>query len=145
MKRIYFVFAFLLVFGAGYAQQPEVFIADGTAIHGYDAVAYFKESKAVKGRKEFSTSWNNATWLFASKENRDTFTADPEKFAPQFGGYCAYGTAEGHKSPTQPDAWTIVGDKLYFNYNKDVQTEWNKNQGALIEKANKNWSEVKKQ
>jgi YHS domain-containing protein len=145
MKKIPLLFILLISSVVLFAQQPIVFIADNAAINGYDAVAYFKEGKPVKGTKEFSASWSGATWLFATKENKEVFVADPEKYAPQFGGYCAYGTAQGHKAPTQPDAWTIVNDKLYLNYNKNVQKEWKQNQNAFIDKANKNWPEVKKQ
>ena len=75
----------------------------------------------------------------------ETFKADPIRYAPQFGGWCAYGTASGHKSPTQPETWSIVDEKLYLNYNPSVQKLWNKNQKGLIEQANKNWPTVKKE
>jgi YHS domain-containing protein len=116
--------------------------ADG-AINGYDPVSYNKE-KPAKGSQDHSYQWKNATWYFASEENLSLFKADPEKYAPQFGGYCAYGMAEGHKAPTQPDAWTIVDNKLYFNYNKEVRTEWKKNNDEFIKKAEDNWPTVKK-
>ena len=93
----------LLSLGQSYAQR-EVFIKSDVAIQGYDPVAYFKESKPVKGKTEISYTWKQATWLFASQQNLDDFKSNPEKFAPQFGGYCAYGMAEGHKAPTSPDA-----------------------------------------
>jgi len=144
MKKI-FPFFCLVILVTAIQAQSELFLVNGEAIRGYDAVAYFKESKPVKGKKEFSTSWHGANWLFASKENKDTFLANPEKYAPQFGGYCSYGTADSHKAPAQPDAWSIVDDKLYLNYNKDVQVIWRKDQNEMIEKANKNWPEVKKQ
>ena len=75
----------------------------------------------------------------------EAFKSNPAKYAPQYGGYCAYGTSEGHKAPTQPDAWSIVDGKLYLNYNKDVQSDWKKKQSELIEKANRNWPKVKKE
>ncbi|HEY5825627.1 MAG TPA: YHS domain-containing (seleno)protein [Cyclobacteriaceae bacterium] len=144
MKKLFLLFSLLILFTVVHAQS-ELFLVNGEAIRGYDAVSYFKDGKAVKGKKEFSISWNGANWLFASKENKDAFVASPEKYAPQFGGYCAYGTADGHKAPTQPDAWSIVDNKLYLNYNKEVQVIWKKDQKEMIEKANKNWPEVKKQ
>ena len=125
--------------------QREVFSKSNLAIQGYDAVAYFKNSKPVLGKKEFSYQWKDATWNFASQENLEDFKTNPEKFAPQFGGYCAYGVADGHKAPTSPDAWTIVDEKLYLNYNKDVRALWKKDQQAFIKKANENWSDVKKE
>jgi len=127
------------------AQSSEVFVTDEGAIQGYDAVAYFKEGKPLKGKSEFSTLWNGAQWSFSSKQNLEMFKSNPEKYAPQYGGYCAYGTSEGHKAPTQPDAFTIVNGKLYLNYNKDVRTEWNKNKKERILQADKNWPTVKMQ
>ena len=127
------------------AQKAAVFNTDGTAIHGYDAVAFFKAGKPEKGETQFSYKWQDVNWQFANKENLETFKATPEKYAPQYGGYCAYGTSdgEGHKAPTEIDTWTIVGDKLYFNYNKDVKTMWMKDKEHLIEKADKNWPSLK--
>jgi YHS domain-containing protein len=127
------------------AQQPEIFSTDAGAIAGYDPVAFFKEGKAVPGKKELTTSWNGADWHFSSSENLTLFEREPAKYAPQYGGYCAYGTAAGHKSPTLAETWTIVNDKLYFNYNPKVKKLWNENQKALIETADNNWPVVKKQ
>ncbi|MEP7164372.1 MAG: YHS domain-containing (seleno)protein [Ferruginibacter sp.] len=125
------------------AQRSEVFINDGNAIHGYDPVAYFKEGKPVKGNEQFSFTWNEADWIFSNKQNLDSFKLDPSKYAPQFGGYCAYGMSEAHKAPTDPEAWTIVDGKLYLNYNLKVKEYWNKNQAKRIEDANKNWPGLK--
>lgn len=140
MKSIFIAAAFLL-FGAivGHAQQSEIFAPEGKAIKGYDAVAFFKESKPVMGVDTLSYDWKGAHWLFSSAENRDAFKKTPEHYAPQYGGYCAYGAAQGHKAPTQTDTWTIVNDKLYFNYNSNVKQSWVKNQQTLIEKADQNW------
>ncbi|MFN8306801.1 MAG: YHS domain-containing (seleno)protein [Ferruginibacter sp.] len=121
------------------AQKSEVFIKDGAAIRGYDPVAYFKEAKPVRGNENLGYQWNEATWLFSSKANLDSFKLNPQKYAPQFGGYCAYGVSENHKAPTDPEAWTIVNDKLYLNYNPKVQTYWNKDRDKRIADANKNW------
>jgi YHS domain-containing protein len=123
--------------------QHEVFIKSDAAIQGYDPVAYFKESKPVKGQAQLSYTWKQAKWHFTSQQNLEDFKRNPEKFAPQFGGYCAYGMAEGHKAPTSPDAWTILDDKLYLNYNKNVKELWDKDRPGNIEKANKNWPTVK--
>ncbi len=136
---------FLLGSFAVQAQKPEVFTTAAGAIQGYDPVAFFKEQKPVMGKKEFAFTWNNAAWYFSSSDNLEAFKSDPSRYAPQYGGYCAYGTAAGHKSPTQPETWTIVDDKLYFNYNAEVKKLWNKNQKELIEKANQNWPTVKKE
>jgi YHS domain-containing protein len=124
---------------------PEVYSTDAGAIQGYDPVAFFKESKPVMGSKDLHYSWNDASWYFSTQENLDLFKANPETYAPQYGGYCAYGTASGHKATTQPETWTIVNNKLYFNYNTNVQKLWNKNQKGLIDQADKNWPTVKKE
>lgn len=126
-----------------YAQKSEIFAPAGKAIKGYDAVAFFRESKPVMGQDSLSYTWKDATWLFSSRKNMEDFKSNPEKYAPQYGGYCAYGTSQGHKSPTETDTWTIVNEKLYFNYNKKVQTIWLKDEKALIEKADQQWSDIK--
>jgi len=125
------------------AQQNEIFVKDNAAISGYDAVAYFKEGKPVMGSTEFSVTYKGASWLFASKANADLFKANPEKYEPQYGGYCAYGCSQGHKAKTNPDAWTIVNGKLYLNYNTDVKAKWSKDQPGYIKKADANWPKVK--
>jgi YHS domain-containing protein len=145
MKKLLTVLFALVTFAQAFGQSSEVFIVDGSAIQGYDPVAYFKEGKPLKGKSEFSTLWNGAQWSFSSKQNLEVFKSNPEKYTPQYGGYCAFGTSEGHKAPTQPDAFTIVNDKLYLNYNKKVKAEWSKNQKERILQADKNWPTVKKQ
>jgi YHS domain-containing protein len=127
-----------------FAQKGEVFTTSKGAIGGYDVVAFFSEQKPVKGKKEYSLKWKEASWYFSSEENKKTFESDPEKFAPQYGGYCAYGVSQNHKSPTEVDTWTILEGKLYFNYNKDVKQLWLKDQNSLIELANKNWPALNK-
>ena len=119
--------------------------SNGVIIDGYDPVAFFTDSMPVKGSANYSYNWKGADWLFASTEHLDQFKADPEKYAPQFGGYCAYGCSQGHKAPTKPETWTIVSGKLYLNYNGDVKKMWTADRDALIEKANTNWPTVKTQ
>lgn len=126
-----------------WAQSGEVFKTDDGAIRGYDPVAYFTEGKAVKGVKEFSYIYQLTPWYFSSAKNLEAFQKDPEKYAPQYGGYCAFGTAEGHKAPTEPEAWSIVNGKLYLNYNKAVQKEWKQDMPGYILKADQNWPSVK--
>jgi YHS domain-containing protein len=128
-----------------HAQQSEIFAPGGKAIKGYDPVAFFKESKPVKGSDKFQYKWKDATWFFSTSENLEAFKADPEKYAPQYGGYCAYGTSQGHKAPTQTDTWTVLNDKLYFNYNDKVKELWTKDQANLIKVADEKWPEVKGQ
>lgn len=126
--------------GSLFAQQPEIFKTNGSAIRGYDVVAFFTESKPVKGDSQIVYHWKDADWRFANQANLELFKASPEKYAPQYGGYCAYGTAGNHKSPTDPAAtWTIVDGKLYFNYNADVKKMWVKDIPGYIKKADANW------
>lgn len=142
MKHITFVLLLVLPFFIQ-AQTAEIFTTDAGAIQGYDAVAYFTESKPVKGLKEFAFTYKDETWYFASADHLQKFKAAPEKYTPQYGGYCAYGMSRGYKAKTDPEAWTIVDGKLYLNYNLDVRKTWNEKQSELIDKANTNWPTVK--
>jgi YHS domain-containing protein len=111
----------------------------GVGIQGYDPVAYFTDSKPVKGDLKYSYSWRGATWLFASAEHRDSFAQFPDKYAPEYGGYCAYGVSENHTVDIDPEAWRIIGGKLYLNYSKSVQQQFLKDPEGRIRKANQNW------
>jgi YHS domain-containing protein len=143
MKRTILLVAALMIAIAGYTQTTEVFTTAKGAINGYDPVAYFKQSKPVKGDHKFAYDWHGATWYFSSKENMEAFKSAPEQYAPQCGGFCDYGMSQGHKSPTSPDAWTIVDGKLYLNYNNDVKAMWSKDRANLIKKADENWVKLK--
>jgi YHS domain-containing protein len=128
------------------AESPEVFTGSikGVAINGYDPVAYFTEKKPVAGKADITHSWKGTTWRFASAQNRDAFKAAPEKYAPQYGGYCAYAVAKGYTAKTDPQAWRVVDDKLYLNYSKSVQSTWEKDIPGYIRSGNKNWPAVLK-
>ncbi|MEW5975994.1 MAG: YHS domain-containing (seleno)protein [Acidobacteriota bacterium] len=112
------------------------------ALKGHDPVAYFSEGKPVKGQSQYQHEWMGAKWFFSSAENRDAFAANPEKYAPQYGGYCAYGVSEGHKAPIDPAAWSIVDGKLYLNYSLDVRKSWQKDIPGRIAKANEHWPKI---
>ena len=124
--------------------RPAVFQKKGKAIRGYDAVAYHLQNKPVEGKDAYTHQWNGATWYFASQANLNSFKADPEKYAPQYGGYCAYAVAKGSTAKTEPDAWKIVDGKLYLNYDKGIQRKWEKDISGYIEKADANWPKVLK-
>jgi len=126
------------------AQKPEVFSTSEGAIRGYDAVAYFTFNKAVKGDVKFTTTYKGVNWHFASKENLKLFISSPEKYAPQYGGYCAYAVSQNYTYETDPNAFTIVDDKLYLNYDLKTSKHWNSKRTEYIEAANKNWPEVLK-
>ncbi len=146
--------AFLLLLGIGAlttspviaAEENPVFTTRGdVAIRGYDPVAYFTEEKPVKGSREITLGWQGATWRFATAENRDLFAADPEKYAPQYGGYCAWAVSRDYTAATDPDAFTLVNGKLYLNYNAKVMKQWLEERDANIESADKNWPTVLKE
>lgn len=109
------------------------------AIKGYDTVAYFTENKAVKGSKDFVTEYKGATWHFSSQENLDLFLSEPEKYEPQYGGYCAYAVAQNTTASIKPELFTIVDDKLYLNYNAKINDQWQSNQEEFIQQADANW------
>jgi YHS domain-containing protein len=96
----------------------------------------------VKGKAEFSTEWKGATWEFSSAENLEKFKADPEAYAPQYGGYCAYGVSKGGLVKGEPDQWTIVDGKLYLNYSAGVQKTWSKDIPGFISTADKKWPAI---
>ena len=107
----------------------------GVAINGYDPVAYFTEHKPVPGKPTLRYSWNGAQWQFASQQHLDLFKAAPEQYAPQFGGYCAYGVAQGYLVSIEPEQFTILDGKLYLNYSADVQKKWTQDPAGYNAKA----------
>jgi YHS domain-containing protein len=113
-----------------------------TAIVGYDPVAYFKEGKPVKGQDTLVYEWMGAKWKFASQANLDAFKADPEKYAPQYGGYCAYGVAQGYLVKIEPDQFTILDGKLYLNYDADVQAKWRKDPTGFNQQADAKFKDL---
>ena len=114
----------------------------GLAIKGYDPVSYFTESKPTKGNKKFELEHSGATWRFNSQQNLDLFKGDPKSYAQQFGGYCAWAVSQGSTAGIDPQAWKIVNEKLYLNYNKSIQEKWEKDRDLLIIKGNKNWPKL---
>lgn len=124
--------------------KPAVFtgIVKGVAIGGYDAVAYFTDGRAVPGQPGISLEHEGAVWRFASEANRDAFKADPQRYAPQYGGYCAWAVASGYTAKGDPDAWTIADGRLYLNYNKSVQANWAKDIPGNVRKGDANWPGV---
>jgi hypothetical protein len=112
------------------------------AVGGYDPVAYFTKGQPVEGKKEYQTRWMDAEWRFASAENRDLFIASPEKYAPQYGGYCAWAIAQGKTASGDPQLWKIVGGKLYLNYDEEVQRRWEKDIPGFVASADRNWPTV---
>lgn len=113
-----------------------------SAINGFDTVAYFTLGEPVEGRAENAVMWKGAIWKFASPDNREAFEADPRAYAPQYGGYCAYGVSRGYRDKTEPDAWHIVDGKLYLVRTPYVRALWMRDLTGHIAKANANWPGV---
>jgi hypothetical protein len=129
------------------AQQPEkpaVFaeFKSKLALDGYDAVSYFRTGKLAKGVATHRVSWNGANWQFASAESKAAFEANPQSFAPQYGGYCAWAVSQGYTAKGDPNHWRIVDGKLYLNYNASVQKNWEQDIPGHVVKADKNWPTV---
>lgn len=139
MKSAIVFFLYLLVFDFGAFAQTVVFQPNGVAINGYDPVAYFQENKPIAGLEDYTYTWNGAKWQFASKENLEKFKQHPDQYAPQYGGHCAYGASRGYLAQTDPQAFTILENKLYLNYNLKVREEWMKDVNSRIKKADENW------
>lgn len=111
----------------------------GPAIGGYDPVAYFTEGAPKEGDPRYTLEWNGATWRFASAENRERFKAEPERYAPQYGGYCAYAMSTDSFSPGDAKRWRIEGGKLYLNANILAQTLWENNIPKRVLQADGHW------
>lgn len=135
--------ALLLALASPARAGAAVYTADGAAIDGYDPVAYFADGKAIAGRAEYKHDWMGVTWRFASAQHRDAFAAAPEKYAPQYGGFCAWAVSQGYTAKTDPDAWRIEGGKLYLNYSKSVQAKWAQDIPGNIQKADGHWPALK--
>ena len=118
---------------------------DNVAIRGYDMVAYFTEGRPMQGKPEFSHSWRDAEWHFASAAHRDQFAADPERYAPQFGGFCAMALTENVIKVVDPEAWTITDGKLYLNFSKKGRVKFRRDLQGNIEKSEDNWSQIQEQ
>ena len=132
--------ALLLLAGTVGAGETLQYATANGAIDGYDPVAYFTDGAAKRGSPDITTEWNGAMWRFTSTAHRDAFMENPEKYAPQFGGFCALGMAHGGDVPTNPEAWTIWEDKLYLNMIKEVSITWRYNPDKLIERADLKWA-----
>ncbi|PJZ59025.1 YHS domain-containing (seleno)protein [Leptospira barantonii] len=142
MKKFFSVLVLFTVLSLN-ASEINKTLWKNLAIDGYDPVAYFTLGRPVEGKTEFSFRWKDADWRFSSAENLKLFREHPEQYAPQFGGYCAYGIAMGEKVNIDPNQWKIVDGKLYLNYDHDVQVLWEKDTSGWIRKAREKWDAIK--
>lgn len=112
------------------------------ALNGYDTVAYFTEGKAVEGNERYSLKYKGAVWQFRNASNLKQFNTDPERYVPQYGGYCAWAVGHNYTAKGDPEAWSIVDNKLYLNYNTSIRKGWLKEKGNLIKQGDRNWPSV---
>ena len=112
------------------------------AIEGYDPVAYFTESRPVEGSKQYQLEWMGANWRFSSAENLELFKTNPKKYAPQYGGYCAYAISQNTDAGIEPEQFTVHEGKLYLNYNRSINKKWLKDKEAYIIDADKYWPQL---
>jgi YHS domain-containing protein len=117
-------------------------LVPGVAVGGYDPVAYFTEGRPRVGSGAFTFNHAGATWRFASAENRAAFAADPERYAPQFGGHCAWAAAEGYLAKGDPAHWRIVDGKLYLNYNASIHRRWERDIPGFVRRGEANWQRI---
>ncbi len=125
--------------------KAETYAEDGIAIKGADPVAYFTQGQSVLGSSAHEYDWKGATWQFSSAENKDLFAANPEQYAPQYGGYCAWAISQDNLAPIDPTAWSIVDGKLYLNFSSDIQARWEKDIPGFISLANEKWPGILEQ
>jgi len=124
------------------ADTPIFYTGGDSAINGYDTVAYFTDGEPIEGRADIAVMWKGVVWQFNSQAHREAFEANPRAYAPQFGGYCAYGVALGYWDRTEPEAWQIVNGKLYLIRSPHVQRLWMQDTIGHIAQANANWPAV---
>ena len=141
-KKYLLGFIALMLIPLAHADKQQVFADSDGAIRGYDPVAYFTAGKPTKGNDQYKFEWEGAIFRFSSAENLELFKNQPSKYAPQYGGYCAYAVSNGYTASTDPNAWKIVDGKLYLNYSLGVHKRWLEDIPGRIEAADKNWPEV---
>jgi YHS domain-containing protein len=144
MKKLVIVSMLLLVMVTAAVAEKRLINVDknGLALKGYDPVAYFTENRPVKGDAKFQSTFNGATYYFASAANKKTFEADPNKYEPQFGGFCAYAASQGHTAKIEPDAFEVLNGRLLLQYDRSVRDLFNKDQQGNLAKADRNWPSI---
>ena len=127
-----------------FAAQDPIYTGffNNTAVSGYDVVAYFTQSKPVKGSSKYTSDYLGAEFRFSSAEHKALFDENPANYAPQYGGYCAWAVSQGYTASADPEFWKIEDGKLYLNYNRKIYNTWLKDIPGFIEAANSNWPNV---
>ena len=146
IRALTFLSALLMASSGAFAGEAPVYtgLFSNTGAGGYDPVSYFQAGQPVKGSTEYTTEYEGTSWRFANAENLKLFQADPVRYAPVYGGYCAWAVGHGKLAKGDPLQWSIVDDKLYLNYNDPFKKRWLKDANALIQQGNANWPAVLK-
>jgi len=144
MRHFRYVLFIICIFSTSLFAET-IFKPSGVAIEGFDTVSYHTLQQAVRGDAKFAYQWKGADWHFASQANRDLFVNNPEKYAPEYGGYCAYAAAKGALAPVDPTVWTVHNDKLYLNFSRSVGANWNQHRKSYIKRADRNWPKLSQQ
>lgn len=133
--------AMMLVTALAWAESAPVYtgLLSNTGAGGYDVVSYFDEGNAVPGSADFTVAYLGATWRFHTADHREQFQASPERYAPAYGGYCAWAVSQGYLAKGDPEYWTIIDGRLFLNYSRSVQEKWLKDTGGFIRQADQNW------
>ncbi len=145
MNRLLTLMTIALFFSAStMASEPPVYtgLLSNTGAGGYDTVSYFEAGQPTKGSSDYTAEYKGATWRFANAENLARFTANPERYAPAYGGYCAWAVSQGYLAKGDPKHWTIRDGRLYLNYNQSVQDQWLEDPDGFIQQADMNWPKV---
>lgn len=143
MKLRNFMIILLAMAGFTATVQAADYVNSAPAVQGYDVVSYQTEKRPVRGNGHFTATHDGATYIFSSKENMETFNANPSRYAPAYGGYCAYGASVGKKFIGDPEVWRVVNKRLYLNLDANIQDEWFKDVPGRIKTANAKWIEIK--
>jgi len=127
-----------------YAEKPPVYTAafSNVGVNGYDVVAYFSAGQPTRGVAQFKTTHNGVEYRFANAANLAAFRANPARYLPQYGGYCAWAVSQGYTASADPTNWRIVDGRLYLNYNDEIQRRWEGDIAGHIRSANANWPDV---
>jgi len=143
-KNVIAALGLLLFTTTVHAVEDEIYTSffSGAGAGGYDVVAYFTDGKPAEGNDKFSMKYKDADWNFASEEHLAKFKENPDMYVPQYGGYCAWAVANGDIASGDPLQWTVLNDKLYLNYNADIQSKWTADRDNLIVLGDKNWPDV---
>jgi YHS domain-containing protein len=140
MKPLLFLLLNLFTFSSFAADSIYTGFFSNKALDGYDTVAYFTEGKPVEGDSQWQVEYQGADWYFSSEQNLEMFKADPERYAPQYGGYCAWAiSAKSDFAPGDPQYWAVVNDKLYLNYDADIKSRWDDDRSGHIKQGDANW------